>query len=317
MTDYEAIRAGFRLEVPESFNYTIDVVDKRAAATPAHPALVALAPDGVTAQRFDCAAVSKLANRAANFLESVGVGRGDRVLVQLPRIPEWYWVLLGCFKLGAIPLPGTTMLTEGDIEYRVNQSEATAAVADPDGAARIDRVLPRCPSLRSLVVVGPSTGDWISLSDGIGEASDERDRPWAHQLRRPTAHLFHLGDRRLPQDGAPHPRLVRNRSRDHGAVLARPRSGRPPLDRLRHRLGQGGMGQAVRAMAGRGGGAALGHQGQARPRPDAADNRRARGSPASALRRPSIGGSSRWTSASTTGRPSVTAPLPGSHSTRR
>ena len=173
MTDYAATRAGFRLDVPELFNYTIDVVDERAVATPAHPALVALAPDGVTVQRFDCAAVSKLANRAANFLESVGVGRGDRVLVQLPRIPEWYWVLLGCFKLGAIPLPGTTMLTEGDIDYRVNQSEATAAVADPDSAARIDRVLPRCPSLRSLVVVGPSTGDWFSLSDGIGEASDD------------------------------------------------------------------------------------------------------------------------------------------------
>ena len=173
MTDYDTVRAGFRLEVPERFNYTIDVVDKRAVETPSHPALVALAPDGVTAERFDCAAVSALANRAANFLEAIGVRRGDRVLVQLPRIPEWYWVLLGCFKLGAVPLPGTTMLTEGDIEYRVNQAEATTAVVDPEGADKVDRVLSRCPSLRSLVVVGPSKGGWISFSDGMEEASDD------------------------------------------------------------------------------------------------------------------------------------------------
>jgi acyl-coenzyme A synthetase/AMP-(fatty) acid ligase len=172
MTDYEATHAGYSLEVPEFFNYTTDVVDRRAVETPEHPALVAIESDGITATRFDCATASALANRAANLLESLGVRRGDRVLVQLPRIPEWYWVLLGCFKLGAVPLPGTTMLTEGDIEYRVNQAEAAAAVADTDGAAKVERVRPRCPSLRSLIVVGPPTGEWVSFPEGMGEASD-------------------------------------------------------------------------------------------------------------------------------------------------
>jgi acyl-coenzyme A synthetase/AMP-(fatty) acid ligase len=172
MTDYEATHDRYSLEVPEFFNYTTDVVDRRAVETPEHPALVALESDGITAHRFDCATVSALANRAANLLESLGVRRGDRVLVQLPRIPEWYWVLLGCFKLGAVPLPGTTMLTEGDIEHRVNQAEATAAVADTDGAAKVERVRAQCPSLRSLIVVGPSTGGWVSFPEGMGEASD-------------------------------------------------------------------------------------------------------------------------------------------------
>ena len=49
---------------------------------------------------------------------------GDRVIVMLPRIPECYDVLLGCFKLNAIPMPGTTQLTSRDIEYRVNKAEA-------------------------------------------------------------------------------------------------------------------------------------------------------------------------------------------------
>jgi acyl-coenzyme A synthetase/AMP-(fatty) acid ligase len=172
LTDYEATHAGYSLEAPEFFNYTTDVVDRRAVETPEHPALVALEADGITAHRFDCVTVSALANRAANLLESIGVRRGDRVLVQLPRIAEWYWVLLGCFKLGAVPLPGTTMLTEGDIEYRVNQAEATAAVADTDGAAKVERVRARCPSLRSLIVVGPPTGGWVSFAEGMQEASD-------------------------------------------------------------------------------------------------------------------------------------------------
>ena len=53
----------------------------------------------------------------------------------LPRIPEWHVALLGCMKLGAVPMPGTSLLTGRDIAYRVERAEAVAAIVDEEGVA--------------------------------------------------------------------------------------------------------------------------------------------------------------------------------------
>ena len=60
-----------------------------------------------------------LSDKYANVLKSQGIKKGDRIFVMLPRIPEWYVVMLGSFKIGAIPMPATTLLTAKDIEYRI------------------------------------------------------------------------------------------------------------------------------------------------------------------------------------------------------
>lgn len=163
MDDYEATRADFRLAVPERFNYTIDVVDAWAARAPNKLALIALEPDGVTTRRFSFGDVARDAESAANLLSSLGVGKGDRVFVQLPRIPEWYAVVLGCFKLGAVPMPGTSLLMPRDIEYRVNLAEACALVTDEQGASRADEVAGSCPTLRARVIVGQDRDGWTSF----------------------------------------------------------------------------------------------------------------------------------------------------------
>jgi len=119
MTDYQATRKSFRLEVPTVYNYARDVVDTWAAREPDKLALLAVDPHGGNPRRYSFADFSAASNRAANFLAALGVHKGDRVFVMLPRIPDWYDVMLGCIKLGAIPLPGTTLLTSRDIAYRV------------------------------------------------------------------------------------------------------------------------------------------------------------------------------------------------------
>ncbi|MCH7564449.1 MAG: AMP-binding protein [Gemmatimonadetes bacterium] len=173
MEDYEVTRRDFRLTVPERFNYTIDVVDRWARDEPDKLALVAIHPDGRTATRHTFAEVSRDANRVANYLKGLGVAKGDRVFVQLPRVPEWYSTILGCLKLGAVPMPGTSLLMPRDIQYRVNAAEATLIVTDPVGAARADEVADSCPSLRAKVVVGEGMAGWKSLASGMASASDE------------------------------------------------------------------------------------------------------------------------------------------------
>jgi acyl-coenzyme A synthetase/AMP-(fatty) acid ligase len=173
MTDYLATRASFRLEVPEVYNYARDVVDAWAAKEPGKLALLAVRPDGGDPRRYSFADLAASSNRAANFLAARGVHKGDPVFVMLPRIPQWYEVVLGCIKLGALPMPGTTLLTGRDIAYRLERAGATVAVTDADGAAKVDDAAERLGvSLERLCVGEPTPTGWASWAGGLEAATD-------------------------------------------------------------------------------------------------------------------------------------------------
>ena len=74
--------------------------------------------------------IADSSNQVANWLIEQGVSQGDRVIVMLPRIPEWQICLTACLKLGAVPIPCITMLTEKDIAYRMDHSGAAAAAPE-------------------------------------------------------------------------------------------------------------------------------------------------------------------------------------------
>jgi acyl-coenzyme A synthetase/AMP-(fatty) acid ligase len=180
MTDYLATRASFRLEVPEVYNYARDVVDAWATREPGKLALLAVGPDGGNPRRYSFADLAASSNRAANFLAARGVRKGDRVFVMLPRIPDWYDVMLGCIKLGAVPTPGTTLLTARDIAYRLERAGATAVVTDAEGASKVDVAAEPLglEPLQRLLVGEPGAGDgvpsgWSSWAEGL-QAANER-----------------------------------------------------------------------------------------------------------------------------------------------
>ena len=174
MTDYLETRASFRLEVPERYNYARDVVDAWAAREPDKLALLAVGPDGGGARRFGFADLARSSDRAARFLAAQGVAKGDRVFVMLPRIPDWYDVILGCIKLGAVPMPGTTLLTPRDIAYRITRAEASVAVVDAEGTGKVDQVAADSPSLRTRICLDGQApaGGWRSWTEGLAEAGD-------------------------------------------------------------------------------------------------------------------------------------------------
>ncbi len=172
MRDYEATRRTFRLDVPERFNYARDVVDARAARTPDALALVAAGPDGRERSRFTFSDLAHASNRVANALAAHGIGKGDRVLVMLPRVPEWHLALLGCIKLGAVPMPGTPLLTPHDLEYRLDRSGAIAAITDAAGAAKVDEATVGS-ALKTPICVGgdaPST-HWLDWDELVASGS--------------------------------------------------------------------------------------------------------------------------------------------------
>ncbi len=130
LTNYEAAYAAFRWELPPTFNFGRDVVDALAAAEPDKLALIWSGElDGVSAERrFSFGAIARLSSQLANLLAGQGVRRGDRVMVMLPRLPQWQIGMVACLKLGAIPIPCIDMLTEKDVLYRAAHSGAVAAI---------------------------------------------------------------------------------------------------------------------------------------------------------------------------------------------
>ncbi len=172
MVDYATSRRTFRLDVPPLFNAARNVVDAWAHRDPRRLALVGVGADGHETGRYTFTDLARRSNRVANLLRACGVQKGDRVFVMLPRIVEWYDVMLGCCKLGAVPLPGTTLLTERDIAYRAARADASVVITDADGVEKVDAVRARCESLRTYIAVGPRQPNWLGFEQEVARASD-------------------------------------------------------------------------------------------------------------------------------------------------
>ena len=170
MVNYEETFRDFQLEVPEFYNFGFDVVD-RWAEDRTKLALISVDPTGQQIQQHTFWDLKVQSNRFANVLRGLGVEKGDRVLVMLPRVPQWYVVLLGLIKIGAVPMPTTTLCTPRDIEYRVNQAEATLAITDEENAAKLEEAAGNCPSLKSLMSIDSSKRGWVDYEGEMAQAS--------------------------------------------------------------------------------------------------------------------------------------------------
>ena len=143
LTDYAAERASYRVTVPERFNAVRSIVDGWAAAAPDDPAVLSLDGRGDVISLDTIADLAATSERAARALLARGVAKGDHVFVMLPRVPEWYAALLGCMRIGAVPMPGPNLLTPNDIAYRLHERRArSAAITDAAGAAKVDETGP-------------------------------------------------------------------------------------------------------------------------------------------------------------------------------
>ena len=167
MTNYDEARSTFTIAVPERFNFVGDVMHRRAEETPNRVALIAVEPDGSTVHRYTFGEIVEQTHRAARVMRALGVGPGDRVFVQLPRIVEWHVTLLACIQIGAVPMPATTQLTANDQKYRINRAGAVAAVCDAQGAERLNEVAADCPTLKARILVGPWAEGWTSMADAM------------------------------------------------------------------------------------------------------------------------------------------------------
>jgi acyl-coenzyme A synthetase/AMP-(fatty) acid ligase len=159
-------KQAFEWRVPERFNFGRDVID-RLAADRGRTALYWEDESGRTA-RYAFWDVATWSNRFANLLASLGVKRGDPVLVMLPRVPQWHVAIVGGLKLGALVVPCTASLRAKDVEYRANHSGARAIVTDAAGRAVVDEALARCPTVSALLEFGEAPLGTVSTRGAAG-----------------------------------------------------------------------------------------------------------------------------------------------------
>ena len=174
-TDYETLYRAFKQEIPETFNFGFDVMD-RWAEDRTKLALVSVRRNAEKADHHTFFDLSRLSNRFANVLRGLGLEKGDRVLVMLESVPEWYVAMIGMIKLGVVPMPGTVLLTSKDIAYRVNRAEARMVITDVAHVGRVDKVAHDCPTLEHKMVVDGSVLDWLSYEKCMGEVNANLDR---------------------------------------------------------------------------------------------------------------------------------------------
>lgn len=159
MSDYEAAYRAHRLEVPERFNFGRDVVDAWAE-DPARLALICCGEDGAE-RRFSFADIRRLSNRLANWLAERGVARGERVVIMLPRVPEWQIAMVACLKLGAVPIPCITMLTARDLAFRITHAGAVAAITTSGETGKF----PGHMQLKARLALGDAVSGWSTYSE--------------------------------------------------------------------------------------------------------------------------------------------------------
>ena len=170
LVDYRAERDSFALDIPERLNAVVSIVDAWESEDPDALAVLSLGPTGEL-ERVTTAAELALASRsAARALLKLGIGKGDRVLVMLRPVPEWHAALLGCMRIGAVPVPSPNLLTPKDIGFRLEQAGITAAVADGPAADKIDLV---DGGLRVKLGVGDHRpGGWLDFDAECENAGD-------------------------------------------------------------------------------------------------------------------------------------------------
>lgn len=190
--DYDAEYAKFRWELPKTFNFGRDVVDAIGTQDPDRLALIWCNEAGEQ-KRYTYGAMSRLSNQLANLLAANGVRRGDRVMVMLPRLPQWQISMVGCLKLGAIPIPCIDMLTSKDVLYRAAHSGAVAAIAT---SAQVDKFAD-ATGVRTRIAVGGAPG-WLDF-DSATAVQDTTFDSADMALEEPALLFYTSGSTGMPK----------------------------------------------------------------------------------------------------------------------
>ena len=150
----------------ENFNFAYDLIDALADREPDKLAMLHIARDK-TERRFTFKDMKKGSAQAANYFKSLGIKKGDRVMLILKRHYQYWFAMLGLNKLGAIGIPAPNQLQEHDLEYRFQAAGIKAILCTTDGdvANQVDMAAAKCPDLKIKIAVGEEREGWRNYDE--------------------------------------------------------------------------------------------------------------------------------------------------------
>ncbi len=150
----------------DNFNFAFDIVDAIAKRSPNKLAMLHIDKNKIE-RRFTYNDMKRASNMAANYFKSLGIKKGDRVMLVLKRHYQFWFAILGLHKLGAIAIPATNLLQQHDLDYRFNAAGVSAIVctADGDVANQVDLAESSSPTLKTKIMVGGNREGWHNFDD--------------------------------------------------------------------------------------------------------------------------------------------------------
>ncbi len=153
-TSVEDYNKNLEFIIPENFNFAYDVMDAWAEEAPEKLALLWTNDQGEEI-RATYAQLKEQSDQAASYLMSLGIGKGDPVMLILKRRYEWWIIMLALCKIGAIVIPATHMLTKKDIIYRNTRASVKAIICVDDAyvTGQIQLAMAESPSVKQYITV--------------------------------------------------------------------------------------------------------------------------------------------------------------------
>ncbi|NBJ14053.1 MAG: AMP-binding protein [Dehalobacter sp. 4CP] len=197
--DDNNVLTSYRLKYPDSYNFGYDVVDDIAINDPGRIALVWCNPKGEE-RTYTFSDIKRLSDKTANYLRSLGINKGDKVIVILKRHYQFWYTSVALHKLGAVMVPVTFMITAHDAQYRINAASVKAVICTAEGQAAqaVDEAMDKCPSLAIRTMVYGHKEGWDDFDKGVEEADEYLERVETH-VKEPLLMYFSSGTSGYPK----------------------------------------------------------------------------------------------------------------------
>ena len=184
---YKEFTTDFKIRIPANFNFAYDVVDEIAASNSDKTAMVWCDDKGNEAI-FTFGQMKYYSDKAASFFKSLGIRKGDPVMLILKRRFEFWFCTLALNKLGAITIPATHLLSTKDLIYRNNAADIKMIVCVPDSQViqHIEESEGKSPTLKLKVMIDGERKGWLNFTKGMEKSSENFVRPVSDQATANT-----------------------------------------------------------------------------------------------------------------------------------
>ena len=189
--DENGVLKNIKFKNTDTFNFGFDIVDEIANKYPDKLAMLHLDVNR-NERRFTFKDIKRHSNQVANYFTSLGIKRGDKVMLVLKRHYQFWFCMVALHKLGAVAIPATNQLKEHDFEYRYNAAGVSAIVctADGDTADIAEAAAKKCPQVKNLIMVGGKRGEWHDFDEEYKLFSRKYVRPEDASAGDETALMF-------------------------------------------------------------------------------------------------------------------------------